>query len=49
MEYIVNGNKYTMRYYLADGICASRVTFVKNYRNPLGKKKVERAFGVLHA
>ena len=40
LEYTVNGNKYTMGYYLADGIYPTWATFVKAFRNPQGNKKV---------
>jgi len=40
LEYTVNGNKYTMGYYLADVIYPTWATFVKAFRNPQGNKKV---------
>jgi hypothetical protein len=40
VEYMVNGNKYTMGYYLADGIYPYWVTFVKAFQSPQGNKKV---------
>jgi hypothetical protein len=39
IEYTMNGNKYTMGYYLAYGIYPSWATFVKSYRSPRGNKK----------
>ena len=40
VEYMVNGNKYTMGYYLADGIYPAWAPLVKAFRNPQGNKKV---------
>jgi hypothetical protein len=40
VEYMVNGNKYTMGYYLADGIYPFWTTFVKAFQSPQGNKKV---------
>jgi hypothetical protein len=40
LEYTVNGNKYTMGYYLADGIYPTWASFVKAFQNPQGNKKV---------
>ncbi|XP_010229580.1 uncharacterized protein LOC100827624 [Brachypodium distachyon] len=39
LEYVVNANKHTMGYYLADGIYPSWSTFVKTISNPEGNKK----------
>ena len=39
VEYFVNGNKYTMGYYLADDIYPSWATFMKSFQNPQGNKK----------
>ncbi|XP_039780809.1 uncharacterized protein LOC120648121 [Panicum virgatum] len=40
LEYIVNGNKYNICYYLADGIYPTRATFVKAFHSPQGNKKI---------
>ena len=39
LEYIVNGNKYNIGYYLADGIYLAWATFVKAFHSPQGNKK----------
>ncbi|XP_052136453.1 uncharacterized protein LOC127754887 [Oryza glaberrima] len=43
LEFMVNGKKYTMGYYLADGIYRSRATFVKTISNPQGNKRIHYA------
>jgi hypothetical protein len=39
IKYKINGNDYSMSYYLADGIYPSWATFVKTMPEPRGNKK----------
>ncbi|TVU45067.1 hypothetical protein EJB05_04538, partial [Eragrostis curvula] len=53
VEYMVNGNKYTIGYYLADGIYPAWATGNKKINftgaQESARKDVERAFGVLQS